>query len=433
MYTDSIEYLTEKIYHHNTKEYFKEVMSSYTNGNNRSAIVMLYSVVVCDLVYKLQELEDKYSDDTAKEILEKIREQQRQHPNSPNWESDLIDEIYAKTNLLEVHDKENLDHLKKHRNLSAHPVLDQLDILFRPNKENVRSHMRNMLDGVLCKSPLLSNKLIVPFVLDLESIKNDLVKDEDLSRYLESKYFSKINEALSKNLFKELWKFVFRLEDDKCEENRFINFRALRLLLNRNPNQFLAVVREQSSYYSQITFDNLNILYHLQILFSENPDLYVSTTDDLKVVLTEKANNDIAILVMSAYLSSNIEEHFSKISSRISDEDYCELPISISNIDFLYNFSINMNYIPEFIDFVIQLFKGSYDYDSADSRFTNYIEPYVEEFTREHFLQVLEIINNNSQIYRRRQARVDNNYLKTVIEERYEGTIDFSTYENFTL
>ncbi|WP_309317951.1 hypothetical protein, partial [Bacillus cereus] len=101
----------------------------------------------------------------------------------------------------------------------------------------------------------------------------------------------------------------------------------LRLLLNRNPNQFLAVVREQSSYYSQITFDNLNILYHLQILFSENPDLYVSTTDDLKVVLTEKANNDIAILVMSAYLSSNIEEHFSKISSRISDEDYCELPI----------------------------------------------------------------------------------------------------------
>ncbi|MES5865809.1 hypothetical protein [Bacillus cereus group sp. RP32] len=136
--------------------------------------------------------------------------------------------------------------------------------------------MRNMLDGVLCKSPLLSNKLIVPFVLDLESIKNDLVKDEDLSRYLESKYFSKINEALSKNLFKELWKFVFRLENDNCEENKFINFRALRLLLNRNQNQFLAVVREQSSYYSQISFDNLNILYHLQILFSENPNLYIS-------------------------------------------------------------------------------------------------------------------------------------------------------------
>ncbi|HHY2677190.1 TPA: hypothetical protein ACV439_005211 [Bacillus toyonensis] len=293
--------------------------------------------------------------------------------------------------------------------------------------------MRNMLDGVLCKSPLLSNKLIVPFVSDLESIKNDLFKDDDLSRYLESKYLSKINEASSKNLFKELWKFVFRLENDKCEENRLINFRALRLLFNRNPNQFLAAVREHSSYYSQITLNNSNILYQLQILFAENPDLYVSMTDDLKVVLTEKANNDIGILVKSVYLSSNIQKHFNKILTCIPERDEFAYPISILNINFLHDFSIDKNSLPEFIDFIIQLFKGSFDYDSANIHFASYIEPYIDEFTIEQFIQVLEIINTNSKIYGRRHARVDNKVLKAAIEKRYAGAIDFSTYENFTL
>ena len=37
-----------------TKEYFKEVYSSYCIGNYRSAVVMLWTVIVCDLLFKLQ-------------------------------------------------------------------------------------------------------------------------------------------------------------------------------------------------------------------------------------------------------------------------------------------------------------------------------------------------------------------------------------------
>ena len=35
-----------EIKHANTREYFKEVISSYYNENYRSAIVMLYSIVI---------------------------------------------------------------------------------------------------------------------------------------------------------------------------------------------------------------------------------------------------------------------------------------------------------------------------------------------------------------------------------------------------
>ena len=55
-----------------TKEYFKEVISSYSNENYRSAIVMLYSVAICDILFKLEELKDMYNDEVAKEILQNI-------------------------------------------------------------------------------------------------------------------------------------------------------------------------------------------------------------------------------------------------------------------------------------------------------------------------------------------------------------------------
>lgn len=55
----------ENIYFPQIKEYFREIVSSYDNGNYRSAMVMLYSTIVCDLLLKLKELADVYSDQKA--------------------------------------------------------------------------------------------------------------------------------------------------------------------------------------------------------------------------------------------------------------------------------------------------------------------------------------------------------------------------------
>ena len=43
---------SEDIYFAKTKEYFSEVISNYASGNYRSAVVMLYSVAICDLLFK---------------------------------------------------------------------------------------------------------------------------------------------------------------------------------------------------------------------------------------------------------------------------------------------------------------------------------------------------------------------------------------------
>ena len=115
MHEFSLEHISEKIHFGKTKEYFYEVLSSYNNGNYRSAVVMLWSVAIVDLVDKLQVLMEVHEDKAAKSILDKIISSQSKNPTSPAWESILIDEIFAKTSFLDNGDYENLKYLHKQR------------------------------------------------------------------------------------------------------------------------------------------------------------------------------------------------------------------------------------------------------------------------------------------------------------------------------
>ena len=84
---------TDGIYFSKTKEYFKEVVSSYINGNYRSATVMLYSVAICDILFKLQELKDMYNDSVATRILQKIEQEKAESESKSHWEKTLLAEL----------------------------------------------------------------------------------------------------------------------------------------------------------------------------------------------------------------------------------------------------------------------------------------------------------------------------------------------------
>ena len=91
----------EDIYFAKTREYFNEVLSNYANGNYRSAVVMLYSVAICDLLFKLQELSDMYNDTVAAEILREVEKCRNTGDNKSKsrWEKEFVDGIYKKTKL----------------------------------------------------------------------------------------------------------------------------------------------------------------------------------------------------------------------------------------------------------------------------------------------------------------------------------------------
>lgn len=75
-----LDYALENVKSKTTKAYLSEVISLYNNGNYRSAIVVLYSVVIFDLVDKLLVLKDVYSDKNAVDIFNEIEEMQKNNP-----------------------------------------------------------------------------------------------------------------------------------------------------------------------------------------------------------------------------------------------------------------------------------------------------------------------------------------------------------------
>jgi hypothetical protein len=69
----SIELSSERITDSRTKKYFSEVILCYNTGCYRSSVVMLWSVVICDILFKMMELRDLYADSIAKGIIRKSK------------------------------------------------------------------------------------------------------------------------------------------------------------------------------------------------------------------------------------------------------------------------------------------------------------------------------------------------------------------------
>ena len=162
------------IYSPKTKRYFKEVSSSFHNGNYRSAIVMLYSTVIADLILKLQDLRDTSEDKKAETILSQI--ESKRIAKSENgtqydtgWERTIVNKIAKETNLIDTDIKMKIDHLHDIRNLCAHPALNSAFELYLPSKEMTVAYIKEIFEGVLIKPPYYISSVFDRLTEDLEN------------------------------------------------------------------------------------------------------------------------------------------------------------------------------------------------------------------------------------------------------------------------
>lgn len=63
---------SSKIFFKEVRDYFEEVITSYTSGFYRSSIVLLYSTAICDAMKKLKEMKEVFNDEKAKNLLSDV-------------------------------------------------------------------------------------------------------------------------------------------------------------------------------------------------------------------------------------------------------------------------------------------------------------------------------------------------------------------------
>ncbi|MBD0328100.1 MAG: hypothetical protein ICV68_16875, partial [Pyrinomonadaceae bacterium] len=315
----SLENLSEKIHYGKTKDYFQEVLSSYHNGNYRSAVVMLWSVAVCDIVYKLEYLVDLYQDAVAKSILDELTTLQNKDSKSSSWEVKLIEDNHKNTTLLDNSEYENLRYLQKQRHLSAHPILDSDRQLHTPNKETVRALIRNTLEDLLIKPPFYTKKIIDELLVNIAEAAPALNTRQKVKKYLESRYLSRLKPEVELSIYKALWKFVFRGEDEKCIKNRYINLQTLEVIGNRKAESILNQIKGEKDYYSNVSSSTLTLDY-LVFYLSKNPQFYDLLNEDAKLKIQHNVKTTNTSKICGWFVKDSLEVHYKDILYLIEND-----------------------------------------------------------------------------------------------------------------
>lgn len=425
----SLEKAADKIHYGKTKDYFKEVLSSYHNENYRSAVVMLWSVAVCDIIYKLQSLVDLYDDASARSILGEVSEIQSNEPKSSVWEVKLIDEVFQKTHLLDTSEYENLRYLQKQRHLSAHPVLNKERELHSPNRETVRSLLRNTLSDLLTKPPFYTQHIFNELLFDISESKEILNNRSKLKRYVDSRYFSRTTKPVEISIFRSLWKLIFKLEDEMCKKNRLINLHLMEVIATKNQASLPEIIQGDVDYYSNIA-NSGEPLQYLTFFLSQNSEIYPLLSEAARLKVDHCISDDHVGKTVGWFVKGSLEEHAEDIEKWIKSED--RPAFTPGQFEIILEISDSEEWQEKFCSIVSTYYGYSDSYDQADSRFQVAIPKFIKLFNKSAIKDLAQKIENNSQCHDRRQARHDYTIIKKRIEDLFGEDFDYENYYWFS-
>ena len=416
----------DDIYFPKTKEYFKEVLSSYTNGNYRSATVMLYSVVVCDLMLQLKELKDMYNDAVATSILEHI-DSSRDNANANSrakWEKDLIEKVYKETKLLELEAYTHINHLYDDRNFSAHPAMNEDYNLISPSREETIANIKNMLNDVFIKPPIFIKGIVSFMTDDLQERKSTFLMDYGVLRtYLNNRYYSRMPESMKIATYKALWKFCFRSPDNEnCMRNRSINRGALEILTPHIQKQVSEMMDSEPQLFEVADHDECII--NLIRYFSNCPDLFSHMQSHIKKSIDRVLKKCPEYKAFSWFKYSSLQNHLDALKKD------AKFDLTDTTIKHFESYYCSAGQKEALLDFYIWNYGKSPSFDSANQRYA-FLHPFLKDLSKKQIIELLKVTNENRQVYDRWKATAVNEEIYSIAIEKLGGDFDFSVYPHF--
>lgn len=430
----SLNDLAEKIYSSRTKEYFQEVLTSYQIGNYRSAVVMLWSVVVYDLLHKLDHL-DSRGNEQAKAILKGIEKEQKDNPRSSTWERTLLSKAQESLKLITISEYENLNYLHGQRHLCAHPAIDNERKLHSPNKESVRALIVNSLVDLLIKPPFYSKEIFNEILSDIADNQSHFTDGAaKLKQYLQSKYISHLNFDVRESIFSSLWRLVFKVDNAECSKNRVINFYALQAFADSLGEKFLEVISSDLTKYNDINFKKECL--NLFIIFLSKRNFYSKIDESVKIHIDKSLEESLDLQIISWFKEGEVflDKYLKRLQLWIESNE--NKGVEDNRVwKYAYDRFETDKWEKRFLSVGLLYFKNSYEYDAADERFNAVVAPFLDDFNQSQLNELLTIINGNSQIYARNRAKSDNykvyERIKALSESDENLIIDLTLYPNF--
>jgi hypothetical protein len=255
-----------------------------------------------------------------------------------------------------------------------------------------------------------------------------LIDEQKLKNYLESKYFSKLSTEVERSLLRSLWKFVFRSRDEQCDKNRQINYRALKIICTRNTKNVPVWVEEEKDYYSNIATDGQPVIFFVDFL-AKWPKLYELLTEAAKIKIDYCIHNENIGRCFGWFIKPNLDAHYTDLLEWIEGDDYPSL------IDRTFKNLLLISDTPEWESSVANLASAYYctsrDFDCADKRFEQGVKPLIGKYNRDNLIFLLERIEKNKQVYRRKAAKTDHRLIQERCDEVIGKDYDYQQFPHF--
>lgn len=413
---------TENIYSPQIKEYFREIISSYDNGNYRSAMVMLYSTIVCDLLLKLKELSDVYSDEKAERILEEINRQRKQ-ANSSAWEWNLIEKIRKETEMLSDSSFAILEHIYSLRNFSAHPAMNEDYELISPSPELTVAYIKQALEDILSKPSVFAQNIVDRMSDDVANRKEQYCTDfPAFKTYLNKVYFQRMSPKMVTQVFRAFWKFTFqKTADEPFGVNRFVNRKVLEAMLEFYGVDVMKYMADNPSFFSVVNHEKC--IQQACALISLFPHVY-SKLDETTQFQIRTYGADTEFALLKWFVCCDLKKHIDglKIKKDTLRKDCLRLFKQICE---------KQGYPSLFPTFLIQHYSQSASYAAAKDRYYCVIEPFLQFFSKDDFISLIKTINENNQIYDGFTQQSKNDRILEIAKPLLPNDFDFDQYEHF--
>lgn len=384
-----------------TRDNLQEVVSSYSNGNYRSAEVMLYCTVVADIVYKIQELRDRHSVPAAQSLLQKMEKGLADHKS--DWEWIICQEACRELQLFDEYLLNEISYLKSKRNSAAHPALDNNYQLISPSPEDLVAQIKTFLQQLFTQGPFISKNIVEQMVNSIAQSRKLFECDDaydSLSSYLKSVYYSKMHDARLRSTFKALWKFCFVLTNEECETNRKINRMALQSLVDFAGEVAIEEWLREGVVKGVPISSASSCIRQAVIFFASNPQLYRRVDSETKALIKEAMRCDYGHLNWLPSDNGTIEEELLR-AAKSNLSTFADWPLFDEEMrNVMNNHYKKCNIYNELLSTVISYFdKISTSYHNAEEAYRVAIRPVIHELNAEQAARLIEVIDSNDQIY----------------------------------
>jgi hypothetical protein len=136
-------------------------------------------------------------------------------------------------------------------------------------------------------------------------------------------------------IYKNLWKLVFKVENNDCTENRLVNRQILEVIGNLNSKEILEAIKNEKDYYSKISLKE-KILDHLVIYLSKNRNIYELLNEDANIKIEHHVNNTNTGKIYGWFLKETLEQYYQEAGRAGRDGNYAEATLLYQQNDWDY-------------------------------------------------------------------------------------------------